>query len=52
MGHWSYKPTYRSYNPICNWKGAHLVPVFGGFLDTVSSVDFCCGCWVKRTKAS
>ena len=26
MGNWSYNPTYRSYNPIYNWKGAHLVP--------------------------
>ena len=25
MGNWSYNPTYRSYNPIYNWKGAHLV---------------------------
>ncbi len=25
MGNWSYIPTYRSYNPIYNWKGAHLV---------------------------
>ncbi len=25
MGNWSYNPTYRSYNSIYNWKGAHLV---------------------------
>ena len=25
MGNWSYNPTYRSYNPIYNWKGVHLV---------------------------
>ena len=25
MGNWSYNPTYRSYNPIYNWQGAHLV---------------------------
>ena len=25
MGNWSYNPTYRSYNTIYNWKGAHLV---------------------------
>ena len=25
MGNWSYNPTYRSYNPIYTWKGAHLV---------------------------
>ena len=25
MGNWSYNPTYRSYNPVYNWKGAHLV---------------------------
>ena len=25
MGDWSYNPTYRSYNPIYKWKGAHLV---------------------------
>ena len=24
MGNWSYNPTYRSYNPIYNWKGVHL----------------------------
>ena len=24
MGNWSSNPTYRSYNPIYNWKGAHL----------------------------
>ena len=27
MGNWSYNPTYRSYNPIYNWKGAHLVDI-------------------------
>ncbi len=27
MGNWSYNPTYRSYNPIYNWKGAHLVGI-------------------------
>ena len=27
MGDWSYNPTYRSYNPIYKWKGAHLVEV-------------------------
>ncbi len=36
MGNCSYNPTYRSYNPIYNWKGDHLVripikqPVFHG----------------------
>ena len=27
-GNWSYNPTYRSYNPIYNWKGAHLVYIY------------------------
>ena len=27
MGDWSYNPTYRSYNPIYKWKGAHLVRI-------------------------
>ena len=31
MGNWSYNPTYRSYNPIYNWKGAHLVSIVNNF---------------------
>ncbi len=32
MGNWSYNPTYRSYNPIYNWKGAHLAGNIRGLL--------------------
>ena len=39
MGNWSYNPTYRSYNPIYNWKGAHLVDKVPNY-QLVSLPDF------------
>ncbi len=41
MGNWSYNPTYRSYNPIYNWKGAHLV-CFPGILTSPGMVLHVC----------
>ena len=47
MGNWSYNPTYRSYNPIYNWKGVHLVEktinTMGTLLGVHPSLSLECG---------
>ena len=48
MGNWSYNPTYRSYNPIYNWKGAHLVPKKKKYNNTLNKQESHQG-WIGDT---